>query len=556
MPKVPSYDAPQVQERGLSSARVSVNLPDALTPGRGASAQADQVVQIAQKFKTDADQVALMEADKKLTEMETNLLYNPDNGALNRRGKDAFGLPEEVNENYRKTTDEIQKSLSNPVQQAAFNKLAQERAMQINRTLDKHVAGEIKSYDDAETLSYVQTQMNTALTAYQDPDKVAQAISSQKVAIAAHAQRNGLPPEWIKLKTEESESKTHSAIIKRIIDNGDDLAADAYYQANKDFFVGQDKAAVEKDLEISSRLGFAQREADKILGSGATASQAYEAAKQVEDPKKRQALNEEISRQITIKKQAEREDNEDMHRSVKNLLDQNGGNLNDPRVQRTLSRFSLADTSSLKNYAKGLQEGRDIVTDQQFKRDLMELGANPETKDKFAKMNLNSPEVYSKLNKNDWEEVFKIQTAARKGKDVKELKEFRSDSEIAKNVLASMKIKPTSPKAAAFNDKYYAALVDFKENNGRRPTEKEMSTIANQLATDVVVGSTFFGLFDNKKKLFEATDEEQQQAFNAQADKNKSMFTQASNASGKPARIRDKKTGQILTLNKKTGKYE
>ena len=42
------------------------------------------------------DDIAIMAADKQLGEWEVKRLYDPKAGALNRRGKDAFGLPDEI----------------------------------------------------------------------------------------------------------------------------------------------------------------------------------------------------------------------------------------------------------------------------------------------------------------------------------------------------------------------------------------------------------------------------------------------------------------------------
>jgi len=497
---VPKYNGPQVQQSGLPTSRVPAGLPSGFGD-TGIQQVASMGVDLIQKAKSDADQLAVMEADKKLTQLETDLLYNPETGALNKRGKDSFSAPDEVNESYTKNVSDIENSLSNPAQKAAFKRMAAERGMNIDRSLQKHVAGEIKTYDDQETLSYVSSQQQTAIAGYLDGENVERSILNQQDAIRAHAVRNGLPEETVLQRTETAASKTYSSVLQRMMDDGDDLLAQKYYEANKEKILGTDRAEIEKDLEVSSTMGFAQREADRILASGVSASQAYEETKKVEDPKKRKALEEQISRQLNIKKQAEREDLDDMHRNAKNILDQTRGDLS-KIPPSTMRRFSLSESSSLRHYADMLQSNNNISTDRQTLYDLRTLASNPSTQNDFLQLDLMRPEYYSKLSNSDFEEMVKLQGSLRKGKQDPKLSEFRTDEQVISDIMGEYKINKKSDESFKLKNKYYEMLEEYKAANGKKPGSKEMKAIADQLMIEGITEKNTFW-FDTRKRVYQ-----------------------------------------------------
>lgn len=547
MPQVPRLFQ-QVDQRALPGNRVPTEGPGIEAFGGGQTIA--NAIQGAGDIVQDMYEVSaknqIMEADAKLTTVQGELLSNPESGALNQKGEDAFAAPDYVNKAYDANVQQIEESLTNPMAKAAFKRMAAEKKMAIGQTLNKHISGEMEVYNKQVAKSFADSKMNFALANYQNPEIVKSSIDDVLVSIDESPAYRGMPQQAKDQMKLEYASQIHRSVIDRMIDTGDDIKADEYFQANKKMIAGKDLAEIEKGLEVSKTLGFAQREADKILSQTSSFSKAYEMAKSVEDPKKRQALNEELSRQLTIKKNAQREDLENYHRHVKNLLDQNGGNLNDPKVARSLSAFSLSDTNSLKAYAKALQEGKDIVTDIQFKRDLLSMAANPETRSKFAKMNLNSGEYLTKLNKSDWEQVFKEQQNIRQGKESKELKTFRGDEQVAKSILAQNRVN-NKEKQAVFMNKFYPALEQFREENGRNPKDTEMQQIANQLMVEVVTEKGL--IWDTKKRVFEMDDAEQVVEL-ANPEDRKKMMT----ASNKPKTVMQ--NGKMFKLNEATGKYE
>jgi hypothetical protein len=203
-----------------------------------------------------ADQLAVLDGDLKTSEFSTGILYDPEKGLLNRRGKDAFGIYDEAKTAFDKHVTETEKGLASDTQRVAFRNRAASRWADMDGQLKRHVAAEGRKYDDAVTNSFIANEQTAAALNYQDSERVYTSIATQKAALADHARRNGLPAEWLKQKATEAENKTHADVLERMISNGQDLQAQEYFKANRDGITDPD---IEKKLMAATTEGTASR---------------------------------------------------------------------------------------------------------------------------------------------------------------------------------------------------------------------------------------------------------------------------------------------------------
>jgi hypothetical protein len=240
MPVVPKYEG-GVNTNPFPNARVSAEMPlDAL--GGGAAAQAvsrsvsgmsDIVARMIAMEKQKADDLNVLDKDQKLSAMETKLLYDPQSGALNQKGEQVFGMPDRVMKQYQDGVSELEKGLNNAVQKSEFQKIAATRLNDINRQVQKHFAHEKDQYDRVVTESSLINEREAAAAAYHDPARINEALDRQRVEIVKHSQRLGLPEQWTEQKMAETVSKTHMEVMSRMLANGEDLRAQAYYKMTK-----------------------------------------------------------------------------------------------------------------------------------------------------------------------------------------------------------------------------------------------------------------------------------------------------------------------------------
>lgn len=366
MPTVPRRNdaaliEPSVRTAALPEIRLSPTA-NAETFGGGAPAEAvaqaarglqNPINDMAATARNNADQLAVLEADKNLSALETRIQYDPKSGAMNKRGKDAFALPDQVRQDWDTGVSEIEKNLNNGPQKLAFRKMATSRWGSLDSNVQRHVSGEIKQYDSTTTESYLANERDAAAANYMDGTRVGLSIQRQQAALYDHAQRNGLPEEWVKLKATDATSKTHSAVITRMLNNDQDIQAKEYFTANKENLTGADVTVLEKSLEEGTLRGESQRQTDAIVAKTDNRSVALEEARQITDPKLRDEVERRVNQTFGERKAAEAEYRNDLYLQATNILDNSKGGTNarDAVPASMWSQLSLEQRNALENRA-------------------------------------------------------------------------------------------------------------------------------------------------------------------------------------------------------------
>lgn len=522
MPTVPRLNGPQVQQAGLPSARADVRTSLESFGGgsslenvnRAAIGIGEQVQKIALEEKKKADDVATQDAYAELVRRKNAMMYDPKAGALARRGKDAFGVVDQYEPEFDKAADEIEKSLLNDDQRSMFKQMRTREKTELNSTLQRHIFGEAKAYDDQSTESALAAARDDALLNFAQPGKVDAQVGLQKSLIMAHAERNGLPPEWVKVKLAEAESKTHSGIITRMLNNGDDLAAKRYFEGVKQrggVFTGEDSAAMERLLEEGSLRGESQRVSDRIVSKATDMVSAVEQARTIQDPKLRDEVTSRVKDYFSMQKLAENQRIEGLHKNATDIIDQTGSV--DKIPPGVWSQFSLSERSALKAYAKAKKDGTDVETNWQTYYDLKSLASAPETRSKFLQTNLYELKAKGELGNTEFKELVNAQTAARGG-DTKALDTFRSDKMIVDQALAKAGIdtgakagKKDAERMALFYRRVDEEQAKLQARTGKPATNEEMQGIVDGLMIEGVTKKGWF--WDDKKRAFEIEKSDQ-----------------------------------------------
>lgn len=516
MPQVPRVREQSVALRPVSGVRVSTDAPLEAFGGGAAVAGVERATQgvvgvfdkIVQDEKRRADQVSVLEADQKLSALETRLLHDPEAGALNKRGKDAFGLPETVMGDFGKGVEEIEAELGNDDQRMAFRRMVVQRQSDIDRNLQRHVSGEMRRHDDQTTESYLANERDAAAANYKDDDRVAMAIGRQRAAVVDHAQRNGLPEEYIKQKTAEVTSQTLSTVVTRMVSDGDDLAAKKYYETNRDLFTGRDQERLVGVLEEASLRGESQRNTDAIVAKAPTMTAALEEARKIEEPKLRDETTRRVREFYGLKKQAEEEARAEQFQYAANVLEQTGGN-RDQIPADVWMNLSLSERNAIDARAKQLREGIPPTTDWGTYYELKTLASDASTRAGFLKTNL--IEHRHKLGDAEFKDLVNLQAQLRRGDDSAEteLMGYRTTQQIVSQALGQAGIdaspKPGSKDAArlaSFARQVDEQIVEIQERTGKKATTEERQRIVDNL---MVKGAVERGwLWDTRKPVFEA----------------------------------------------------
>jgi hypothetical protein len=244
MPTVPTYGDNVVRQRPYPDARVTPSAPaEAFGGGRASEERItnaavgliDTGQQLYLHEKKKADDLATTDAYNKTLQLKNDLFWNPQSGAMTRRGKDAFGVVDEYGSKFDEAADQIQSSLSNNEQRDMYEKMRLHVKTELLDQLEKHTFQESKAYDDQTTEAGINAQRDNAVLNYNDPAAVAGSLNMQKALLVAHAQRNGLSEDSdaVKEKLSQVTSATHAAVMERMLFNGQLGLAQNYYKTLK-----------------------------------------------------------------------------------------------------------------------------------------------------------------------------------------------------------------------------------------------------------------------------------------------------------------------------------
>lgn len=267
MPRTPIVEQ-TVQTNALPNARFGSSLRPVENPYDDSAARAQQkfvdaIGQVAEKAKQRGDDVALIDAQRKVDEWEAVNLSS-QSGAFSKKGKDALGLPVQYGGQFDKDMQGIKDTLSNADQQLAFDKIASSRRGTVIRTLYEHERNQMNDYAKQTTDAAVESSINRGALFYSRPEIVDSAIRNAQDAFALFARDQGMPDEAIDNKMLEIESKTRLGALTRMADESPKAAID-YYNANLSRFDANDLLSAQRLLAPVERKYKAQKVAMDAL---------------------------------------------------------------------------------------------------------------------------------------------------------------------------------------------------------------------------------------------------------------------------------------------------
>jgi hypothetical protein len=522
--RLTAAETPESQGAGLASAQGrTAGVINQI--GRQVGALGESLYGQAQEEQRHADQVALMEAENKLSSWENQRLYDPENGALGVKGKAAMGLPETVNGDYQKFAGEIEQGLTTDRQREAFAVVAGRRGQSIDLTLQRHVFGEIKQYESDELTKLIDNKKQEAIQNAADPRRVGVALNDAIAALESSAPRLGTGPEELAAQKRLITSNTHVGVLEQLLATGQGKQAKVYFDETKGLISGDQLPRIERALAEGDTRGESQKQADAILAAGGTLSEQLAKAKTIDDPAVRDMTEQRLEHQNSINERIQREQSEAALKASYDRIDQTGDPYSIP--PSTWASLSGGERSSLLAYAEHRAKGTEVETDLPTYYNLMQTASKEPGI--FATANL--LKYRDKLGRTEFKQLTELQLAMRRGdKPVAEqaLDEFRSSNQIVSDTLNQYGIDPTpkegSKPAAAIAqlrrmlDLRVAAAQPIDPKTGKRP---KITNVEVQRALDDLLGQSAnvkgswwniwpggAPFYDTSKKLIDLTIED------------------------------------------------
>jgi len=505
-------ETPFSEGAGVAAAEAQRSEAMAAFGGRAAQIGIQEVRELRDRERRRADDIAMLNAENQLARWEHQRLYNPETGALAQQGQSAFGLPEQIGQEYEQLTGEIEKNLTNDDQRFAFQRIKTQRGLSLDATIQRHVFGEMQRYEGQELQALVENARESAVANGLDPRRVGQELDRGVTAIQKHAPRLGFGPEQIEKQVADFRSATHEGVIDRLLANDQHKAAQVYYEETKSQIAGVAVTRIEKALEAGATRGEAQNLTDQILADPTldTLTKQQEKAKELagDRPELRDALNQRLEHAAAIKEKTDRDRDEQTLIGAYTIVDRTHDVTSIPAS--VWSQLPGPARAGLRSYAEHLARGVPVQTDLPTYYALMQQAAeDPET---FVKQNLLN--YRAKLDEGEFKQFAQMQASLRSGdrkRADQDLGAFRTHDQILKDTLNQYGIDATpkdgTPEAAAvaqLRRMLDLRMQTFGAITGKKPTNDDIQqTLDDLLSTSVTVPGSWWNIFPGGKPFFD-----------------------------------------------------
>jgi len=515
------------KDTALPGARVSTDAPaigvDTQTP-QAVDRTLDTFQRIVQHEKRKADDTAYKDAYFQTIKEKNEILYNPQSGFTNRKGKDSLASIGEYEEAFKKKTDSILEGLANDDQKSAYSRARENIALELSENMNRHGSAELQKYEAEQFEGGLLTMRSDAVLNYQFPGKVAAALKDQEATVVDYAAKNDKPKEWVNARVMDLKSKTHSDVIERMVINGNDIDAKKYFDKalKRGEFDAQDLKRVESIVNEGSTRGKSQRLADSITLEYQDRTSALEAVREAtkHDPKLRDVTEDRVEKFYTVRNMEERRLRNQAFMESYKILEQTKDL---DAVAGKWTSLSPSQQGALRTLEKQLISGPAKHDDAVYTKYIgmpFEQLARVDEAELIEKVKPNLRDPYFKEIQDRW---FLVRNGDKKKANI-EAKSAFNDKEMTLNGLKAAKVpgfktdislgKLSGEQATIFRefqDKVDTEVASHEAKTGKVPTDEQRKKIINELLVKRVYRDNFFS--DDEVPVAVLSEEDRSKAY-------------------------------------------
>lgn len=484
--RLTAAETPESQGAGLAEAQGEEASALAGAGAKTAAIGESMYGDVVRKQREFANQVVAIQSNSALTGWMDHRLNDPNTGALQTRGTNAIGLPEQVMNDYNAYADTLAVNQHTPEQKIAFARIRAERGLTLYSRVAEHTASQIQQVAADTADASVKNSQSFAMANADNPRVVGQELDTQRRAITTIGAQFGMSPESIKARVDAAVSTTHVGVIENLLAQEKTQMAQVYFAETRDQINGEQIGRIEKALREGSVRKEGQQQADAIIAAGGTLPEQRDKAKAIGDPEVRDQVMQRVEHDWGVNEQVQRGDGEAALKAAYNILDRTADVAKIPPTAWV--SFSGSDKSALRSYADRLAKGDPVETDWPSYYSLMsKAGTDPTS---FATENLLG--YRAKLGNAEFKQVTDLQLAIR-NKDAtaadKQLAGFRTHEQIVNDSLAEYGVdmsttskRQTNASAVAELRRMVDVQVQAQENlTGKKSTNQDIQSIVDKI---------------------------------------------------------------------------
>lgn len=233
---------------------------DGTAPARAMEGLGQALGNVGDNLQREQDAQSIFEARRKLDAWERDNIYDPQNGAINKLGKDAFELPKTLPAEYDKFAGEVGASLTTTRQRQLFQELSQSRRNQVADWAARHTLQQRDVYDRGQFEADMASTRDRAALFANDPARVAAEMAVGRERAIGFLRGRGRSEEEINQVLRDHAEKTHVAVLDTLLAGDNWKAANSYLDKNAE---QMNPAAV---LRMSNQV---QKQQDTVEGVAA-----------------------------------------------------------------------------------------------------------------------------------------------------------------------------------------------------------------------------------------------------------------------------------------------
>lgn len=512
-PTVETNNLPTPRAKGFSAEEMGAGL------GQGLQKAANAAGDYYAEEKAKADRTATLAARTKLNQVENDLLYHPETGALFQRGKNAFGAVEPTLKSYDDKVAEIEQALSTEEQRTAFRQIAQSRRVDVDTQIQRHIGKAIQEYGDETNSAALSSTRDNISTHFDDPARVSKEMQFGEEILWADAESKGIPPESLKVARQAWRSGVHSTVIDRMSE-ADPIKASEYLKTNRDDMLPAEAQKREHALRPLIAKQEGMNTALELASSFATATDTVSIVKArneaLTQAQKRHKGNPDAlniaetqikqmasDRDLEVKAERDAAAKPVYERIAKIQLSGRSAKLSDipPDEWAALVRVNPEEAGKIQDSIRRELQSEDDRRERKSERaerksekeslnQLMKWAALNGDPDSLLKANLDKMVVEGEIGRKHYGLLSAKQSELRSDPD--KGMAIRTENQVVEDILKGAKVKPGSDQHAAAWDYIERRKRAFSSESNRQPTRKELDEIARESLYKVDVAGAMF----------------------------------------------------------------
>jgi len=259
MATLPSVTGPRriaETQRGIASA-------DTSAVGRGleglGATIANAGMDLMQRQRQEEDASAVFAARRQLDDWERTNLYDPQNGAVAKMGRDAFDLPQSIPKSFDAAAAKIAEGLTSQRQKAAFRELSTSRRDQALTFVDRHAFQQRQVFEEGQTNANVESMLQRAAT-LTNAGNLAQAKAEVDLAqthLAGYYRSRGRSEEEIAGALRNLTSRAAITTVNLLLEANKPMEAEAFLKQSADTMKPDDLARAQGVVgkAVATRVG-------------------------------------------------------------------------------------------------------------------------------------------------------------------------------------------------------------------------------------------------------------------------------------------------------------